>query len=135
MRPFITTSLDGLCPLHMFTVDMYLYCIYKLFHPINNFEYCFQEISQGSINQHYQNPVASNQVVVGNVNVMLFLFDSSFVLICSKHSTRNSVQGARSLRRCVGGEGLITLDSELVLGDRGCIANNHPNPLAMAMLF
>ena len=39
MRPFITTSLDGLCPLHMFTVDMYLYCIYKLFHPINNFKY------------------------------------------------------------------------------------------------
>ena len=119
----------------MFTVDMYLYCIYKLFHPINNFEYCFQEISQGSINQHYQNPVASNQVVVGNVNVMLFLFDSSFVLICSKRSTRNSVQAARSLRRCVKGEGLITLDSELVWGDRGCIANYHPNPLALGMHF
>ena len=70
--------------------------IYKLFHPIISsiafkkflripshifytdsprvtFNWCETAVkTEPSINLHYQHPVASNQVVVANVNVMLF---------------------------------------------------------------
>ena len=105
--------------------------------PSNNFQYCIQEISQDtliysyspnvtftwcetavktepSINLHYQHPMASNQVVVANVNLrnVILVWLVSFVLSLSKLSTRNSVQGARPLSR-LGVGGVITQGSRV----------------------
>ena len=121
-------------PLH---IDMKF--IYKLYHPIVfsiafkkflrilsyilyrqsscNINCCETAVkTEPSINLHYQHPVASNQVVVANVNVILVLH-FLFVFIFSKLSTRNSVQGARPLSRW-GVEGVITL----------LHPNYHPKP-------